>query len=188
MSSVDDAIDRLRQYNNTTIRISSILYLNDCETVAQDYIARLPEDNSKRIDIEGKSYIAYDEYLKLKEDIDHAVKEAKNRVPDYPFDQNTASEAVWALGESLLGVEQANRELHTIHAKSWPEIYEAYFPQGTCRITFYAPDTQEPSIAHDLYAINNELGGVIWNHSDMTAKDCPYKLIKKGNINVQKSS
>jgi hypothetical protein len=43
----------------------------------------------------------------LQRDVNHAVSEAKRRVPDYPWDQNTASEAVWALGESLLGVSAA---------------------------------------------------------------------------------
>jgi hypothetical protein len=52
----------------------------------------------------------------LKRDIDHAVAEAKRRVPDYPWDQNTASECVWALGESLLGVTAANDEWQE-HAK-----------------------------------------------------------------------
>lgn len=35
---------------------------------------------------------------RLEADIKHAVAEAKRRVPDYPWQQNTAAEAVWALG------------------------------------------------------------------------------------------
>lgn len=46
----------------------------------------------------------------LKADISHAMKEAKRRVPDYPFSQNTASECVWALGQSLLGINAALEE------------------------------------------------------------------------------
>lgn len=40
---------------------------------------------------------------------DHAraLAEAKRRCPDYPWSQNTMSEVVWALGESLLGVQAA---------------------------------------------------------------------------------
>lgn len=44
---------------------------------------------------------------RLKADITHAVKEAKKRDPDYPWTQETASEAVWALGEGKLGIEAA---------------------------------------------------------------------------------
>jgi hypothetical protein len=47
------------------------------------------------------------EIAELRDDIEHAVCEAKRREPEYPWDQNTASEAVWALGESLLGTESA---------------------------------------------------------------------------------
>lgn len=50
-------------------------------------------------------------------DINHAVKEAKRRVPDYPWTLNTASEAVWALGESLSGVKAANKDLHKMLAE-----------------------------------------------------------------------
>lgn len=43
-------------------------------------------------------------------DVAHAHSEAKRRCPDYPWMLKTASEAVWALGESLLGVEAANKQ------------------------------------------------------------------------------
>lgn len=43
----------------------------------------------------------------MNEDRDHALKEAKRRMPDYPWSQNTASEVVWALGEGYLGVSAA---------------------------------------------------------------------------------
>lgn len=51
---------------------------------------------------------------KLKADIDHAVKCAKEYRPDYPWQLNTASEAVWALGQSATGIEKANDDLHKI--------------------------------------------------------------------------
>ena len=44
-------------------------------------------------------------------DAEFALAEAKNYCPDYPWTQNTATEAVWALGQSLLGVEAANNDL-----------------------------------------------------------------------------
>lgn len=47
------------------------------------------------------------ENRELRDDLKHALQEAKRRQPDYPFTQNTASEAVWALGEALLGTESA---------------------------------------------------------------------------------
>lgn len=47
---------------------------------------------------------------KLEADIAHSVKEAKRREPEYPWQLNTASEAVWALGESLLGTRAALQE------------------------------------------------------------------------------
>lgn len=43
----------------------------------------------------------------LEGDISHAVVEAKRRCPDYPWQLNTASESVWALGESWLGASAA---------------------------------------------------------------------------------
>lgn len=46
----------------------------------------------------------------LREDIEHAVAEAKKYQPDYPYTQNTASEAVWALGTSLEGTSRAINE------------------------------------------------------------------------------
>lgn len=48
----------------------------------------------------------------LEADIANAVREAKRRDPDYPFTEDTASEAVWALGESLRGTEAANKDCH----------------------------------------------------------------------------
>ncbi len=52
------------------------------------------------------------EYIGLSEDIAHAVAEAKKYQPDYPWKDNTASEAVWALGQAYLGVKAACADLH----------------------------------------------------------------------------
>ena len=52
------------------------------------------------------------EYHKLRSDVEYAMKEAKLREPDYPWSLNTATEAVWALGESMLGVMAANKDCH----------------------------------------------------------------------------
>lgn len=50
----------------------------------------------------------------LRDSTDHAVAEAKRRVPDYPWTLNTASEAVWALGESLRAAKADNAELRVL--------------------------------------------------------------------------
>lgn len=59
------------------------------------------------------------------EDISHAVREAKRRDPEYPWQLGTASEAVWALGESLLGTQAANDDLHKALAAAQEERDEA---------------------------------------------------------------
>lgn len=48
----------------------------------------------------------------LRDDVTHAVRCAKEYQPEYPWTQDTASEAVWALGEGLRGVGLANDDLH----------------------------------------------------------------------------
>lgn len=57
-------------------------------------------------------------------DVDHASAEAKRRQPDFPFTQGTASEAVWALGESLLGTEAANKDWQELARKQEDQITE----------------------------------------------------------------
>lgn len=56
-----------------------------------------------------------------REDIENAVKCAKEYCPDYPWTANTASEAVWATGESLRGTEAAiaswEQELAAAHER-----------------------------------------------------------------------
>lgn len=49
---------------------------------------------------------------KLKYDIEHAVKQAKEYVADYPLEINSASEAVWALGQGYKGRGLACDDLH----------------------------------------------------------------------------
>ena len=48
----------------------------------------------------------------LEAEIQHAIREAKSYEPDYPWTQNTITEAVRALGSSLQGTSQANADLH----------------------------------------------------------------------------
>jgi hypothetical protein len=48
----------------------------------------------------------------LRRDVTHAVSEAKRREPDYPWERDTASEAVWVLGSSLEGTDLANQDCH----------------------------------------------------------------------------
>lgn len=48
----------------------------------------------------------------LKRDVTHAVKEAKRREPDYPWELDTASECVLALGEGLAGTRAACGDWH----------------------------------------------------------------------------
>ena len=40
-------------------------------------------------------------------DVAHAIREAKKYSPSYPWQLNTASEAVWALGQGALGIDAA---------------------------------------------------------------------------------
>jgi hypothetical protein len=54
----------------------------------------------------------------MREDIDHALSQAKERLPDYPWSQNTMSEVVWALAGAHEGVSLANDELHAAIRKA----------------------------------------------------------------------
>lgn len=70
------------------------------------YAYEFPERAAASIDA------AFAEYREQKDemqrDVDHAVREAKRRVPDYPWEGvATASEAVWAIGSSLEGTDAA---------------------------------------------------------------------------------
>jgi regulator of replication initiation timing len=48
----------------------------------------------------------------IKSNVENAVRCAKEYCPDYPWTLNTASEAVWATGESYKGVSAACDDLH----------------------------------------------------------------------------
>jgi hypothetical protein len=48
----------------------------------------------------------------LKSNVENAVRCAKEYCPNYPWTLNTASEAVWATGESYRGVSAACNDLH----------------------------------------------------------------------------
>jgi hypothetical protein len=48
----------------------------------------------------------------IKSNVENAVRCAKEYCPNYPWTLNTASEAVWATGESYKGVSAARDDLH----------------------------------------------------------------------------
>lgn len=54
----------------------------------------------------------------MRADTDHALSQAKARVPDYPWMHNDAKEAVWAVGSSLKVAGLANDELHAAIRKA----------------------------------------------------------------------
>lgn len=64
----------------------------------------------------------------LLNDLDHATAEAKGYVPDYPWPIELpppASELVWALGQSIVGLWAANADLHERISQLESELREA---------------------------------------------------------------
>lgn len=80
----------------------------------------------------------------LERDHAHALAETKRRVPDYPFTQNTMSECVWALGESLIGTEAALRDWQELH-KSTPT------PETLAEIMAFLADIAQAGVAQDSH-------------------------------------
>ena len=74
---------------------------DECQVGERSWQSWVRDTGAVRIDGEGARV------KELESDISHAVANAKKYAPDYPWTLNTASEAVWALGEGRNGVIQA---------------------------------------------------------------------------------
>ena len=106
----------------------------------------------------GTPYTAGEEIIKLNKDIANALEQAKEALPDYPWDtqdDNKASQVAWALTSALSGVAAANYDLH----KQLERIEAVNHSVSVCE------DHTTEIVTFDgcLVCENNKLKAAIWD-------------------------
>ena len=136
-NELENAVATIREYAAATLAI----WADDLAVTVGDRLlalaGELPRHDAKLDNAFAAIEAGVVEIKRLKADIANALKQSREVCPDYPWKDslpNQASQAAWAVTQSLLGTEAANDDLHAIIDK----------PPGACSTVESGMGIQKP--------------------------------------------